>query len=641
MVEPSAPEVSVVVRTFNEERRLPALLEGLASQVFRNFETIVVDSGSFDRTVDIARRHADQIVQIRSEDFTFGYSLNQGIRRSRGRFVVLVSAHTEPMSSRWLDALVAPLRDDHVAMVYGQQRGKADVSHFGELRDFVRVFGDEPIVLHPPRFFANNANAAIQRRLWDELPFDETLPGLEDIAWAKRWMECGYRVVYAPTAGIYHIHEESWQEVRRRYFREGQAARWIGLHARRNLARDVIREIRWLGGDLWMAAKGGHIVGNGYEIVRFRYEKLLGTLEGVWNGAIMENPMTREQALFGKSHNAVVIHGVGKASLAAVDTPKPRPSEVLVRVAYVGVCATDLEILDGELGYYKKGQASYPIVPGHEFSGTVAAVGPRVENVTVGDRVVVECIQGCGECPACKRDNTIGCVNRREVGVIGCDGGYQQYMVTPSRFVHVLPEEVPLLPACVCEPAAVVLKGLKRLARASSATGPQDVAVVGAGPIGHLAARILQMRGHRATVFDRSPKRRALFDDSGITTADELADLSPFQSIIEATGDPGALEAILQESSPGATLLLLGLPYAHRSFSFETIVGYDKVVVGSVGSSAADFEEAISLIAKIDTSAFTERILPISDFEQAWKEARARAYLKVVLEVDAVASPRA
>ena len=79
--------------------------------------------------------------------------------------------------------------------------------------------------------------------------------------------------------------------------------------------------------------------------------------------------------------------------------PSLKPGEVLLRVSYVGVCGTDLEVLEGTLGYYRSGLAQYPIVPGHESSGTVVAVGPRVTGFNEGDRVVVECIQGCGECP--------------------------------------------------------------------------------------------------------------------------------------------------------------------------------------------------------------------------------------------------
>jgi 2-desacetyl-2-hydroxyethyl bacteriochlorophyllide A dehydrogenase len=342
-----------------------------------------------------------------------------------------------------------------------------------------------------------------------------------------------------------------------------------------------------------------------------------------------------------KPHRAVVIHGPSRASLDDVASPALLPGDVLVRVAYVGICATDLEILDGQLGYYKNGEASYPIVPGHEFSGTIASVGSGVTNAAEGDRVVVECIQGCGECAACQKDNWIGCSQRCEVGVIGRNGGYQEYMVTPARFIHRLPLEVNLMDACLCEPIAVVLKGVRRFERACAGAGDgsRQVAVVGGGPIGHLAARVLHGRGHVVTLFDRNPVRRALVDGSGINTDHDLARLNTFDGIVEATGDPDALEAILHNSAAGSVLLLLGLPYSRRPFSFEAIVGYDKTVVGSVGSGRVDFEEAIARLPTLDTSAFHGAVMPLTDFERAWSIARARTHLKVILRIDGALEP--
>jgi 2-desacetyl-2-hydroxyethyl bacteriochlorophyllide A dehydrogenase len=634
VVEAGAPDVSIVIRTFNEERRLPALFDGLATQTHPSFETIVVDSGSFDRTLEIAEQRADRVVRIRSADFTFGHSLNEGIKQAVGRFIAIISAHTVPMDARWIGSLVAPLHDEHVAMVYGLQRGNDRETKFSELMDFHRVFGTERAVLRAPNFFANNANSAVKRSLWECQPFDETLPGLEDIAWAKYWMENGYAVVYEPEAGIYHIHEETWPQVRRRYYREGQAARWMGLRRRRDLPSHVMREIGAFGGDLWAAARSGVLSKRGSEILRFRYEKTCGVVAGVWSGALMENPVTREQMLFGTTHKAVIIHGAGRASVEETPTPALKPSEVLVHVAYVGICATDLEILDGELGYYKKGEASYPIIPGHEFSGTIAKVGARVCDLKPGDRVVVECIQGCGECAACDKGNPIGCAERREVGVIRQNGGYQQYMATPGRFVHRLPDNVNLLAACICEPLAVVLKGLRRLLRVVGHDRRLQVAIVGAGPIGHLAARVLEKRGHCVTVFDRNPSRRNYLLHSGITFCTELSDLSGFDAIVEATGDPEALETVLDRSAPGAAVLLLGFPYARRPFSFEGIVGYDKVIVGSVGSNGADFDEAIRLLSDFDTRAFAAKVIPLDEVNVAWSLARNKTHLKVILQVD-------
>lgn len=627
------PETSIIIRTFNEERHLPALLNAIDRQQYRDYETIVVDSGSYDRTQRIAEARADRLVRIQPDDFTFGHSLNVGIAASAGDILVMVSAHTEPTSSDWLGRLVEALRDPKVAMVYGRQVGHA-TSKFSETRDFSRMFGPEGCVMTPPKWFANNANAAILRSLWSRHPFDETLPGLEDIEWAKYWMGQGYRVLYVPEAGVYHIHQETWAQVRRRYYREGQAAKWIGIRGRRDVPRAIFQEAGRCADDLLTVSREGRFAEKAIEILRFRHEKLAGTVGGIWDGAFMDNPLTKRQLFFDRTYQAVVIEGPGRAALRHVERPPLRPSEVLVRVAFQGVCATDLEVLDGSLGYYKTGLARYPIVPGHEFSGTVAAVGGRVTDLKEGDSVVVECIQGCGDCEECRRGNWIGCRERREVGVMGRNGGYAEYMVTARRFVHALPSNVELRAACLCEPVAVVLKGLRRLERlGGSPVQARNCAVVGAGPIGHLAARLLALQGHRVTVLDPRPDRLALFGGTAIAAGDPLAPLTSFDTLIEATGHPGALHRVLQESGAGSTILLFGFPYAEQPFNFETIVGYDKTVMGSVGSAAEDFHAALAVLPRLDLSPFVQTVLPLKDFADAWQLTRNRTHLKVLLDV--------
>jgi 2-desacetyl-2-hydroxyethyl bacteriochlorophyllide A dehydrogenase len=638
-LSPSRPgrrrvETSIVVRMFNEEKHLHGLFEGIERQTYRDFEIVVVDSGSFDRSQEISAQYADVIVNITPHDFTFGHSLNAGIEHCHGDFIVIVSAHTRPLDEAWLAVMIEALRNERVAMVYGCQRGPQE-SKFGEILDFERTFGVTPRVLTPPNYFANNANSAVRRSLWQEHPFDEGLPGLEDIEWAKYWMSRGHLVLYEPQAGIYHIHEESWPQVRRRYYREGQAAKWIGVRGRRDLPREVYREAAAFVSDLGHAARKGKLLAKGGEIARFRYEKLLGTVKGIWDGARLENPLLRERLLFDKPYKAVVIHRSGRASLEDMEVPQVKPGEILIRVAYQGVCGTDLEILDGKLGYYKDGTAAYPIVPGHEFSGTVARVGTRVTDVREGDRVVVECIQGCGQCAECRNDNAIGCKDRREMGVIGRNGGYADYVVTPSRFVHKLPADVGLREASLCEPLAVVLKGLRRLEGIRNpARTSRTVAVMGAGTIGHLAARILSHRGYDVTVFDRNQTRLPHFDGSSIKAAEPPRDLKAFDVIVEATGNLESLHRILAGARAGAILLLLGFPYGESPFNFERVVGYDLTVIGSVGSTARDFDEAIQTIRHLDLRPFFNRVLPLADFETAWQDARSGKALKVVLCVD-------
>jgi threonine dehydrogenase-like Zn-dependent dehydrogenase len=214
-----------------------------------------------------------------------------------------------------------------------------------------------------------------------------------------------------------------------------------------------------------------------------------------------------------------------------------------------------------------------------------------------GDAVVVECIQSCDACPQCQRKNWIGCADRRELGVLRAQGAYARFVVVLNRFVHKLPQEVDLARAALCEPLAVVLKGIDRLSRTWHGNGAnKSCAVVGAGPLGRLCPLVLAHLGHCATVFDRDSGRLADLNHLAISTANSLERLADFDAVIEATGDPSALATILSQSGVGSTTLLMGLPYARQEFNFETVVACDKAVIGSVGSSSEHFTRAIELL---------------------------------------------
>jgi threonine dehydrogenase-like Zn-dependent dehydrogenase len=262
-------------------------------------------------------------------------------------------------------------------------------------------------------------------------------------------------------------------------------------------------------------------------------------------------------------------------------------------------------------------------------------VGPNVNHLEVGDSVVVECIQSCGTCEACQRENWIACEQRVELGVLGRNGGYADYVVLPGRFIHCLPHDFDMRRACLCEPLAVALKGIKRLRRTwREKKASKRCAVVGAGSLGHLCARLLESWGHHVTVFDVNQNRLKYFKGSAIHVSDDLSQLKDFENLVEVTGNPDALDAILHQSPAGAKILLLGLPYAHRQYTFESIVAYDKMLIGSVGSAAKHFDMAIELLPQLDIAPFTEKVLPLSEYKTAWELAKNKSYLKVILEIN-------
>src|SRR3989338_347923 len=614
------PEASIIIRTYNEEKHLGNLLRALKRQTHQNFEIIVVDSGSSDRTLEIAREAGVRVIEIESRHFTFGSALNIGAREARGRYLVFASAHVLPVDDEWLANLLSPFKESRVAMVYGRQLGVTQ-SKFSEQVDFKRLFGASEYNSNVPLYYANNANSAVRRDLWQKRVFDEYLFGLEDIEWAREMVKRSYLVRYAPKAGVYHIHEETWSQVFNRYRREAVAAVRIDL-ARPPQAKLGIFWLIWYTLIDLVYSFPDYSRVRLEEILRFRYYQWKGSRIGWEQGRTIDFQKDKDKLFYPANNRAVVIKGVGKAEYEEVPLPEIKHGDVLVRVAYVGICRTDLEVYEGTLGYYKKGIASYPIVPGHEYCGTVVRIGgsPRYqERLRIGQKVIGECIVSKDE----KKQ-------RQEIGVVNYNGAYSDYVVVPGHMVHKVPDEVDLLSAALVEPLSVVMRGISRIEKRLK---PKSrVGIIGAGPIGNFSAQALALEGHEVTVFDRREDRLALIKEKIFNVSTELEHLNEFDSVIEATGSKEALEKVLCDTTVGSTLLLLGFPYGDVQFNFEDVVAREKDIVGSVGAGWEDFAKAINLLPQIDTAPFKHKVIPLKDFKTAWELLREGKDFKIILQ---------
>lgn len=624
------PETSIIIRTFNEQKYIGKLLQAIREQDYQDYEIILVDSGSTDDTLSIAKNFADKILQIESRDFTFGYSLNYGCKRAQGKYIVIISGHAIPTNQRWLSNLLAPFQDKKVAMVYGRQIG-TEQTRFSEQRDFKKLFGTTFLKFDASFFYANNANSAIRKELWQEYPFREHLFGLEDIDWAKYVIEKGFNVVYTPEAVVYHIHQETWSQVYNRYRREAIAAKQIGLLSPpqvnpswfwlvQNLAGDLISALPNLS---WERLK---------DICHFRYTQWIGTRKGWYQDKYPEELEQERYALYYPAVNkAVVITGPNRVLFQEMPLPEMKPSEVLIRVAYVGVCRTDLEVYQGKLGYYLQGRAKYPIVPGHEFSGEILRLGANSRKYfKIGERVVGECILSCGNCSFCVKGLNAACLKRKEVGVMNYNGAYAKFIVLPAQYLHRIPNGLDLKIACLTEPLAVALKSFRRLTQFIK-TGDRW-AVIGAGPLGNFFVQILWNQGYKVAVFDKN-KERLRFLKGKAEIFQTLEGLEKFDLIVEATGCADSLKTVLEKSRSGATILLLGFPYGNINYNFENLVGFEKLIMGSLGGAQEDFQEALKLLPKLDTSPFVQKILPLEEYFQAWKLQQQAKYLKIILKV--------
>jgi rhamnosyltransferase len=283
---------SIIVRAYNEEKHIGRLFTGLNQQTRQDFELVLVDSGSKDKTKEIASstewNFPVRILQIEPERFSFGRSLNSGIREASGNFIVIASAHVYPVYPDWLERLISPLEDSQVGLTYGKQRGNA-ISHFSEHQIFARWFPDQSKT-QQTNPFCNNANAAIRKELWLEHQYDETLTGLEDLEWAHWVIEQGYFVSYIAEAEIVHVHEDSPRGIYNRYRREAMAFKRIFPQEQFNFWDFIRLFIGNASSDLTLAIREEALFNEFGNIIWFRFMQFWGT----YRGYKQSGPLTRE-----------------------------------------------------------------------------------------------------------------------------------------------------------------------------------------------------------------------------------------------------------------------------------------------------------------------------------------------------------
>ena len=628
------PKVSLIIRTFNEVRYIKDLLISINQQSYKSKEIIIVDSGSFDGTIEIAKEFGDKLITINQNDFTFGFAINYGIKHAMGDYICIVSAHTLPTNKHWLSALVEGFNhhefNGEIAMTYGKQVGDKG-SNYGEIRDFNRQFNNEETTQKKPHYFCNNANSMIRKDLWSKHPFDEALTGLEDIEWSKYWLDKGYKILYKPKAEIIHIHRETSDQIKRRFWREAIAARSIGVLPIHKLIMQVIVQIPLTILDLVHALLNDSKE-RWAEIISFRKNKALGVLKALPHKKLDLRDYSAHYAPL--DYKVIEFNKQNRVRETVYPIESILPNNVLIEVCYVGVCETDFEVLRGDLNFYKSGLAKYPIIPGHEFSGRVVRIGSKSTEFKSGDRVVGQCILSCGNCDMCFSGRETACTQRKEVGVLNQNGAYAEYITLPTRFVHKIPQSLSLISASSIEPLAVVLKGMRRLDLDKLITSDREnILVVGAGPIGHLCARVGYFWGHNITVMDKNNYRLNFLSDIDISLSEEINNYNKFSVIIECTGNADIAELIINKSSSSSNVLLLGLPYDKKIIDLENIVSSDKKIIGSVGSNTDDFRKAISITKNIDLNCFNNSIYPFCDWKEAWEMHKNKRELKVKLQI--------
>lgn len=254
--------ISVIIRARDEERHIGRVLEKIFAQDIKDaFEVVIVDSGSTDRTLDIARRYDVKVLSIPSSAFSYGYGLNHGIEHSSGDILCSISAHCVPCDNVWLSELVKPIVEGNAHAVYGRQVPAEGVNPFEE------VFLDKRFPRQERRAGRvpfSNANCSFIRKMWDEVKFDEQISSWEDYLW---YLLTKDRFVfrYAPDACVVHGHPFSLERMARIAYQDGKAFRYMRERYRLDILEDkssVRGKLRYATRD--MSSHALFFLGKGY-----------------------------------------------------------------------------------------------------------------------------------------------------------------------------------------------------------------------------------------------------------------------------------------------------------------------------------------------------------------------------------------
>jgi threonine dehydrogenase-like Zn-dependent dehydrogenase len=281
---------------------------------------------------------------------------------------------------------------------------------------------------------------------------------------------------------------------------------------------------------------------------------------------------------------AFVLTGPGQSSVQDVPRPAAVPGEVVVDVERVGVCGTDVEFATGEMAYLHQGHAAYPMRLGHEWAGTVAAVGEGVDRAWVGRRVTGDTMLGDGTCRRCRRGTQHVCEHRQEVGIRGGrPGALAEQVAVPASSLHLLPDPVDPVLGALVEPGGNAL----RAARAA-AVGPGDRALVlGPGTIGLLVALFLRACGADVHLMGRTPESLAFARGLGfehVWTEDGLPDL-PFDAVVDASYAAHLPALALDLVEPAGRVVYIGLAGSPSPIDTRTLVLEDVTAVGILSAS--------------------------------------------------------
>jgi 2-desacetyl-2-hydroxyethyl bacteriochlorophyllide A dehydrogenase len=318
---------------------------------------------------------------------------------------------------------------------------------------------------------------------------------------------------------------------------------------------------------------------------------------------------------------AVVFEEAGHLTLSERPEPTPGPKDVVIEVAAVGVCGTDTHVFDGEF----EGTV-FPLVPGHEATGTVVAIGSGVTTLAVGDRVAVNPSTTCGECEYCLNGKGNLCRNWNGLGVVASDGASQERFVAPAANAFKLKPETDIFQAALIEPLACAIRGYDILPRKMG----EHYLVYGAGTMGLLMAQLAPRAGAASvTIVDVNESRLQVAREVGIqhvyTNADQ-AERTLWDVVIDCTGVVRAIEDGLPRVKAGGTFQHFGVAPAEAKANYSPFRVYrDEISIVGTMAVLNTFGRAVEMFeaGAIKSEPMISHSFTLDDYSQALEMFRA------------------
>jgi len=332
---------------------------------------------------------------------------------------------------------------------------------------------------------------------------------------------------------------------------------------------------------------------------------------------------------------AAAYAGSGRIILRNPEATQPESDQVRIRVAYTGICGTDLHVLHGDMDQ----RVTIPAILGHEMSGTIDALGADVTGLGVGERVTVMPLSWCGDCPACRAGHQHVCQRLTFMG-IDSPGSMQTTWNVPARTVIPLPDGLSLRDAALAEPTAVAAHDVRR----AGVRAGDRVLVVGGGPIGLLIACLSRDKGADVVVVEVNPARASLLAGLGFRVLEPGEDVdrridgwtedAGVDVAFEVSGVAAGLDLAVRSTRVRGTITVVAIHAAPRPTDLHRVFWRELMLLGARVYERDDFTEALRCLAEgvVPTDALITAVLPLSSAPDAFDQlAQGGPVMKILI----------